>query len=48
MTGFLVSQILRYISFLMGRSLGGYTWVIVFALIGAVTFGLIEFLAQED
>jgi hypothetical protein len=48
LAGFLLAQILRYISFLAGRNLGGYSWVLVGALAGAVAFGLIEFFNQED
>lgn len=46
--GFLLAQILRYISFLVGRNLGGYGWVLVGAVVGAFSFGLVEFLNQDE
>ena len=46
--GFLVAQVLRYISFLVGRSMGGYSWVLVGVVAGALAFGLIDFFNQDD
>jgi hypothetical protein len=46
--GFLVAQVLRYVSFLAGRSMGGYSWVLVGVLAGALAFGLIDFFNQDD
>lgn len=40
-SGFIVSHMLRYVSFLTGRYLGGFSWVIIGALAGAVVFGCV-------
>lgn len=37
--GFILSHLLRFMSFLTGRHLGGFSWVIVGALAGAAIFG---------
>ena len=37
--GFILSHLLRFVSFLTGRHLGGFSWVLIGALAGAVIFG---------
>lgn len=37
--GFILSHLLRYVSYLTGRHLGGFSWVIIGALAGAVVLG---------
>ena len=37
--GFILSHLLRFVSFLTGRHLGGFSWVIIGAMAGAVVFG---------
>jgi len=37
--GFILSHLLRFMTFLTGRYLGGFSWVIIGALAGAVVFG---------
>ena len=37
--GFTLAHLLRFVSFLTGRHLGGFSWVIVGAMAGAVLFG---------
>jgi hypothetical protein len=37
--GFILAQLLRFVSFLTGRHLGGFSWVIIGTLAGAVIFG---------
>lgn len=37
--GFILSHLLRFMSFLTGRHLGGFSWVLISALAGAVIFG---------
>jgi hypothetical protein len=39
LAGFIVSHLLRYVSFLTGRQLGGFSWVLIGALAGAILFG---------
>jgi hypothetical protein len=34
---------LRFLSFLTGRHLGGFSWVLIGALAGAVVFGCLTF-----
>jgi hypothetical protein len=37
--GFILSHLLRFVSFLTGRHLGGFSWVIIGTVAGAVIFG---------
>ena len=37
--GFILSHLLRFVSFLTGRHLGGFSWVIIGTLAGAAIFG---------
>jgi hypothetical protein len=37
--GFILSHLLRFMSFLTGRHLGGFSWVLIGALAGAAIFG---------
>lgn len=37
--GFILSHLLRFVSFLTGRHLGGFSWVIIGTVAGAVVFG---------
>ena len=37
--GFIVAHVLRFVSLLTGRHLGGFSWVIIGVLAGAVVFG---------
>jgi hypothetical protein len=37
--GFILSHVLRFITFMTGRHLGGYSWVIIGTLAGAAVFG---------
>lgn len=41
--GFILSHLLRFVSFLTGRHLGGFSWVLIGALAGAVIFGCLSF-----
>jgi hypothetical protein len=41
--GFILSHFLRFISYLTGRYLGGFSWVLIGALAGAVLFGCLAF-----
>ena len=41
--GFILSHLLRFVSFLTGRYLGGFSWVIIGTLAGAVLFGCLSF-----
>jgi hypothetical protein len=45
--GFLLSQIFRYLTFLTGRYLGGFSWVILGALVGAILFGCLAATGDE-
>ena len=40
--GLLTSHLLRYVSFLVGRHLGGYQWVIIGSLAGAILFAFLS------
>jgi hypothetical protein len=39
LVGLIVSKLLRYVTFLTGWRLGGYSWVLYFALLGAIICG---------
>jgi len=39
LVGFMHSHVLRFMSFLTGRHLGGFSWVLIGALAGAAIFG---------
>jgi hypothetical protein len=44
--GFMMAHVCRFLSFVTGRYLGGFSWVIVGALAGAVIFGCLA--AREE
>ena len=46
--GLITTHLLRYLSFLMGRHLGGYQWVIVSALLGAILFAGLAAIRDES
>jgi hypothetical protein len=46
--GLIVSQLARYVGFLMGRNLGGLNWSIGGALLGAIAFALLATTDNED
>ena len=46
--GLLLTQILRYVSFVTGRNLGGHSWTVVGALLGAVAFAVLSLTMGED
>jgi len=37
--GFILAHLLRFVSFLTGRHLGGYSWVLIGVVAGAAVFG---------
>jgi hypothetical protein len=39
-SGFIVSHLLRFLSMIFNRPLGGFTWVIVGTFVGAVLFAI--------
>jgi predicted membrane protein len=46
--GLILTQILRYISFVTGRNLGGHTWTVVGTVVGMAAFALMALMAGED
>ena len=46
--GLLLTQILRYVSFVTGRNLGGNSWTVAGALLGAVVFAVLALTMGED
>jgi hypothetical protein len=46
--GLMVSQLARYVGFLMGRNLGGLSWSIGGALLGAAAFAWLATTDKED
>ena len=44
--GFMASHVFRYLTYLTGRNLGGYSWVIIGAIAGALICGIMA--AQKD
>jgi hypothetical protein len=38
--GFIVSHLLRFLSMTFNRNLGGFSWVIVFSILGAIVFAM--------
>ena len=48
LAGFMVSHVCRYLSYLTGRYLGGYSWVIIGAVAGAAVFGFVAAVQDEE
>jgi hypothetical protein len=46
--GLLVTHVLRYISFVTGRNLGGHTWTVLGALVGTIAFAVLALTTGED
>jgi len=46
--GLLVTQIMRSVSFMTGRNLGGHTWTVAGAVVGAVTFAVLALTMGDD
>jgi hypothetical protein len=47
LSGFILSHLLRFMSFLTGRHLGGFSWVLIGALAGAAIFGCLAALRDD-
>jgi hypothetical protein len=47
LAGLILTHIIRYVSFLMGRNLGGNSWAIYGALAGAILFGWLAAVGDE-
>jgi hypothetical protein len=45
--GFILAHLMRYLSYLTGRYLGGYSWVIFGVVAGAVIFGCVAAVKDE-
>lgn len=45
--GFVLSHLFRYLTFLTGRSFGGFSWVIYGTIAGALIFGCIAWNGDE-
>lgn len=48
LVGFIMAHLCRFLSVMMGRNLGGYGWVLLGALIGAVVFATIAATNDKD
>ncbi len=46
--GLLITQVMRYVSFATGRNLGGHTWTVAGAVLGAVTFAVLALTLGDD
>lgn len=47
MCGFILAHLLRFMSYMTGRYLGGFSWVFIGALAGAALFGCMAFWRDE-
>jgi NhaP-type Na+/H+ or K+/H+ antiporter len=48
LAGFILAHLFRFLSVVMGRNLGGYSWVFIGAAIGAVVFAAIAATNDEE
>jgi hypothetical protein len=48
LAGLMLAHVLRYLSMVLGRNLGGYQWVIYGALAGAFFFGWLAALTDRE
>ena len=48
MAGLIISQIMRYLTFVSGRSFGGHIWTFVGAILGVAVFATIALTSAKD
>jgi hypothetical protein len=46
--GMIITQIMRYISFVTGRNLGGHTWIVLGTVVGMLAFAVAALTLRED
>jgi hypothetical protein len=46
--GLMLAQIMRYVSFVTGRNMGGHAWTVAGAVLGAVAFAVLALTTRED
>ena len=46
--GLIVTQVMRYLTFVSGRNLGGHVWTVIGAFLGVAVFAVIALAGGED